>query len=158
MGGFTMSLDDYRKELGTPKSYARINNLKDNAVDAPIKEINENTDINISYENIKRGRQVVGCRFTVKNKLKPKHALDSKRDQYTADMFTIDGLNDAQLARITRDQRFKSDYNHLISPTSPINQDPTLWVTEMVGRIKSNPDAFNKKRPIREYLKDPLSD
>ena len=68
MGGFTMSLDDYRKELGTPKSYARINNLKDNAVDAPIKEINENTDINISYENIKRGRQVVGFKFTVKSK------------------------------------------------------------------------------------------
>ena len=69
-------------------------------------------------------------------------------------MFTIDGLNDAQLARITRNQRFKSDYNHLISPTSPINQDPTLWVDEMVGRIKKNPNFFNNKCPIRDYLKD----
>lgn len=152
MGGFTMSLDDYRKELGTPKSYARINNLKDNAVDAPIKEINENTDINLSYENIKKGRQVVGFKFTVKNKPKPKQILDSKRDPHTSDMFTIDGLSDAQLARITRNERFKSDYNHLIPSASPINQDPSLWVREMVGRIKKNPESFNKKCPIREYL------
>lgn len=153
MGGFTMSLDDYRKELGTPKSYARINNLKDNAVDAPIKEINENTDINLSYENIKKGRQVVGFKFTVKNKPKPKQILDSKRDPHTSDMFTIDGLSDAQLARITRNERFKSDYNHLIPSASPINQDPSLWVREMVYRIKNNPEFFNKKCPIREYLK-----
>lgn len=154
MGGFTMSLDDYRKELGTPKSYARINNLKDNAVDAPIKEINENTDINLSYENIKRGRQVVGFKFTVKNKPKPKKVLDSKRDPHTADMFTIDGLTDAQLARITRNERFKSDYNHLIPSASPVNQDLSLWVREMVDRIKKDPGFFNKKCPIRDYLKD----
>ena len=154
MGGFTMSLDDYRQELGTPKSYARINNLKDNAVDAPIKEINENTDINLCYENIKRGRQVVGFKFTVKNKPKPRQVLEKGRDAHTGDMFTIDGLTDAQLARITRNERFKSDYNHLIPPTSPINQDPSLWVNEMVSRIKKDPYFFNKKHPIREYLKD----
>src|SRR5690606_4347224 len=108
-------------------------------------EINENTDINLSYENIKKGRQVVGFKFTVKNKPKPKQILDSKRDPHTSDMFTIDGLSDAQLARITRNERFKSDYNHLIPSASPINQDPSLWVREMVGRIKKNPESFNKK-------------
>lgn len=158
LGTFQVTLEDYKMELGLPKSYNRINNLKARALEPAVDEINEKTDINITYENVKRGRTVTGLKFTVKPKAKPKKTLEAKRDQHTADMFTIDGLNDAQLARITRDQRFKSDYNHLISPTSPINQDPTLWVTEMVGRIKSNPDAFNKKRPIREYLKDPLSD
>lgn len=72
MGGFSMTLDEYRQELGTPKSYARINNLKENAVDGPIKEINGKTDIDISYENIKRGRTVVGLKFTVKAKPKRK--------------------------------------------------------------------------------------
>lgn len=76
MGGFTMSLNDYRKELGTPKSYERINNLKDNAVDVPIKEINEKTDINISYENVKRGRTVTGLKFTVKAKPTKKKGLE----------------------------------------------------------------------------------
>lgn len=69
-------------------------------------------------------------------------------------MFTINSLTDAQLSCITRNANFKSDYNHLISPTSPINQDPSLWVHEMVNRIKNDSDFFNKKRPIREYLDD----
>lgn len=151
MGSFTMSLDDYRKELGTPKSYARINNLKDNAVDAPIKEINENTDINLSYENIKRGRQVVGFKFTVKSKLKAKQALESKRDPHTADMFTIEGLNDKQLGRIARNPSFMADYNHLVSSTSSAGQDTKAWEFEMINRLKKDASQF-KKRPIREYL------
>ena len=151
MGGFTMSLDDYRKELGTPKSYARINNLKDNAVDAPIKEINENTDINISYENIKRGRQVVGFKFTVKSKPKNKQALESKRDPHTADMFTIDGLNDKQLGRIVRNPAFMAEYNHLVTPTSPAGQSQQGWEFEMINRLKKDASQF-KKRPIKEYL------
>ena len=151
MGGFTMSLDDYRKELGTPKSYARINNLKDNAVDAPINEINENTDINLSYENIKRGRQLVGFKFTVKNKLKPKQVLDSKRNPHTADMFTIEGLNDKQLGRIVRNPAFIAEYNHLVSPTSPAGQSQQGWDFEMVKRLKEDASQFSK-RPIKEYL------
>jgi plasmid replication initiation protein len=151
MGGFTMSLDDYRKELGTPKSYARINNLKDNAVDAPIKEINENTDINLSYENIKRGRQVVGLKFTVKGKPKSKKMLDVKRDPHTEDMFTIKGLNDKQLGRIVRNPAFMADYNHLVTPTSPAGQSQQGWEFEMINRLKKNASQFGK-RPIREYL------
>jgi len=151
MGGFTMSLDDYRKELGTPKSYARINNLKDNAVDAPIKEINENTDINLSYENIKRGRQVVGLKFTVKGKPKSKKMLDVKRDPHTEDMFTIKGLNDKQLGRIVRNPAFMADYNHLVTPTSPAGQSQQGWEFEMINRLKKNASQFDK-RPIREYL------
>ena len=151
MGGFTMSLDDYRKELGTPKSYARINNLKDNAVDAPIKEINENTDINLSYENIKRGRQVVGLKFTVKGKPKSKKMLDVKRDPHTEDMFTIEGLNDKQLGRIVRNPAFMAEYNHLVSPTSLAGQSQQGWEFEMINRLKKDPSQF-KKRPLKDYL------
>lgn len=151
MGGFTMSLDDYREELGTPKSYKRINNLKDNAVDAPIQEINEKTDIKIAYENIKRGRNVVGFKFTVKDKPKSKKALEAKRDPHTADMFTIEGLNDKQLGRIVRNPAFMAEYNHLVSPTSPAGQSLQGWEFEMINRLKKNASEFTK-RPIRDYL------
>ena len=154
MTTFQMTLEDYKLELGLPKSYNRINNLKARALEPAIDEINEKTDITINYENVKRGRTITGLKFTVKPKAKPQKALEEKRDPYTADMFTIDGLTDAQLARITRNDKFKSDYNHLIPPTSPINQDLSLWVDEMVSRIKKDPEFFNKKHPIREYLKD----
>lgn len=151
MGGFTMSLEDYRKELGTPKSYERINNLKDNAVVIPIKEINEKTDLIINYENIKRGRTVTGLKFIVKSKHKTKKNLETKYDLHTVDMFTIDGLNDNQLGRIARNPRFVADYNHLVSSTSPAGQDSKVWEFEMINRLKKDVLQF-KKRPIREYL------
>ena len=43
-------------------------------------EITANTDIELSYENIKRGRSVVGFKFTVREKPKPK-VIETTRDQ-----------------------------------------------------------------------------
>ena len=148
MGSFTMSLDEYRQELGTPKSYERINNLKDNAVYPPINEINEKTDINISYENVKKGKEVVGLKFTVKAKPRKKLNLevnDSKKEISVAD------LNDKQIEALVCTQAFKDDYNHLISASSPINTDYRLWKPEMSKRLKANPEEFNK-RTLKHYL------
>lgn len=147
MGGFTMSLDEYRQELGTPKSYKRINNLKDNAVDAPINEINDKTDINISYENVKRGKEVIAFKFKIKTKPKPK-IKDVKAE---IDKYSIDKLSDKQIEAIVCTEAFKADYNHLISPSSPINTDWTLWKPEMAKRLKANPEQFSK-RPMKFYL------
>lgn len=151
MSTFQMTLEDYKLELGLPKSYNRINNLKARALEPAIDEINEKTDINITYENIKRGRTVTGLKFTVKPKAKPKKALEEKRDPHTADMFTVEGLNDKQLGRIVRNPAFITDYNHLVTPTSPAGQTAQGWEFEMINRLKKAPSQF-KKRPIREYL------
>jgi len=148
MGGFTMSLDEYRKELGTPKSYNRINNLKKYAVDSPINEINEKTDINISYENVKLGKEVTALKFTVKAKPQPKKKLainDGKKEKTVAD------LNDKQIEALVCTEAFKADYNHLISPSSPINTDFRLWKPEMKKRLKEEPELFNK-RSLQFYL------
>ncbi|MCG3843647.1 replication initiation protein [Psychrobacter sp. Ps1] len=151
MSTFQMTLEDYKLELGLPKSYNRINNLKARALEPAIDEINEKTDINITYENIKRGRTVTGLKFTVKPKAKPKKALEEKRDPHTADMFTVEGLNDKQLGRIVRNPAFIAEYNHLVTPTSPAGQTAQGWEFEMINRLKKDTSDF-KKRPIRDYL------
>jgi len=151
MSTFQMTLEDYKLELGLPKSYNRINNLKARALEPAIDEINEKTDINITYENIKRGRTVTGLKFTVKPKAKPKKALEEKRDPHTADMFTVEGLNDKQLGRIVRNPAFIAEYNHLVTPTSPAGQTAQGWEFEMINRFKKDASDF-KKRPIRDYL------
>lgn len=151
MTTFQMTLEDYKLELGLPKSYNRINNLKARALEPAIDEINEKTDINITYENVKRGRTVTGLKFTVKPKANIKKSLEEKRDPHTADMFTIEGLNDMQLGRIARNPSFMADYNHLVSSTSPAGQDAKAWEVEMINRLKKDALQF-KKRPIREYL------
>ena len=151
MKRFSMSLDEIKQEFSLPKSYDHISNLKARMIKPAIKEINEKTDVNITYENIKRGRQVVGLKFTVKGKPKPKEMLDIKRDPHTADMFTIEGLNDKQLGRIVRNPAFIAAYNHLVSPTSPAGQSQKDWDFEMVKRLKEDVSQFGK-RPIKDYL------
>lgn len=73
MGGFQISFDELFEQFGLPESYRRIGNLKDRVIKPSLDEITANTDIDLSYENIKRGRSVVGFRFIIKEKSQPKH-------------------------------------------------------------------------------------
>lgn len=148
MGKFYMSLEDYRKELGIIDSYSRINNLKARTLHPAIEEISDKTDIKVSYKNRKRGGKVIGFDFTVKSKPKPK-IKDVKAIE--VDKYRVDNLTDKQIEAIVCTEAFKADYNHLISPTSPINTDYRLWKPEMVKRLKSNPEQFSK-RPMKFYL------
>ena len=86
MGGFQITLDELFEQLGLPESYQDLSNLKKRVINSSLDEITTNTDIDLSYENIKRGRSVVGFKFTVKEKPKPK-LIASTRDPNTVDMF-----------------------------------------------------------------------
>ena len=77
-----------------PKSYDKLCNLKDRVLKPSLDEITTNTDIDLSYENIKKGRSVVGFKFTVKEKPKPK-LIANERDTKTVDMFC--NMSDAQV-------------------------------------------------------------
>ena len=86
MGGFQISLDELFEQLGLPESYQDLSNLKKRVIKPSLDEITVNTDIDLSYENVKRGRSVVGFKFTVKEKPKPK-LIAPTRDPNTVDMF-----------------------------------------------------------------------
>lgn len=147
-------LAQFREQLGVETDeYSRIYDFKKYVLDHAVKEINKVADLKVSYEQEKKGRKIIGFKFKVLQDNKPKKTGDSQRDPNTADMFTIDGLTDKQLARIAKSEQFKADYNHLISPTSPINNDYTgqAWVNHFVKELKKDASQFNK-RPIKEYL------
>ena len=94
MGGFQISLDDLFEQLGLPESYRRIGNLKDRVINPSLDEITANTDIDLTYENVKKGRSVVGFKFIVREKSKPK-LIAPERDLKTIDMFC--NLSDGQI-------------------------------------------------------------
>ena len=147
------ALEKFRDQLGVGiEEYKAMNDFKKRVLLVAIDEINKKSDIKISYEQVKKGRKIVGFTFTVHEKPKAKSDVVSKeRDANTADMFTVEGLNDKQLGRIARNPSFVADYNHLVSSTSPAGQDPNAWEFEMINRLKKDPTQFNK-RPIKEYL------
>ena len=146
-------LQEFRGQLGVEDDeYKAMSNFKIRVLDLAVGEINEKSDLNINYTQKKKGRKIIGFTFTVHEKPKAKTDVVSKeRDASTADMFTVDRLNDKQLGRIARNPAFMAEYNHLVSPTSPAGQSQQGWEFEMVNRLKKDPTQFNK-RPIREYL------
>ncbi|MGP5440370.1 replication initiation protein RepM [Psychrobacter faecalis] len=146
-------LQEFRGQLGVEDDeYKAMSNFKIRVLDLAVEEINEKSDLNIKYTQKKKGRKIIGFTFTVHEKPKAKANVVSKeRDASTADMFTVDGLNDKQLGRIARNPTFMAEYNHLVSPTSPAGQSQQGWEFEMVNRLKKDPAQFNK-RPIKEYL------
>ena len=106
MKSFDITLEDYKSELALPPSYDRINNLKARALHSPIEEINDKTDITVSYKNITRGRKVIGFRFAIKAKPQPKMKVsveDKTRDipplsAKQIDYFLKDFANDPSIA------------------------------------------------------------
>ena len=56
MGKFEMSLEKIRTEFGLPESYHDLSNLKKRVINPSLEEITANTDIDLTYENVKKGR------------------------------------------------------------------------------------------------------
>lgn len=148
-----LPLADLRLKLGIePNEYKAMNNFKAKVLDLAINQINEHTDITAKYVQVKTGRQITGFIFTFKQKAKATTAQASQRDDKTGDLFSIDGMSDAQLARIARNKQFIADYNHMISPQSNANNEMNEWVKVMVAKMKTDLSLFNKK-PLNDYLK-----
>lgn len=148
-------LHDFRKKLGILDSqYQRMGQFKEKVLNFGIAQINEHTDLTVTYEQHKQGRVITGFTFAFKiKKDKKKATVEIKgRSTNNEDMFTVEGLNDKQLGRIARNPSFIADYNHLVSSTSPAGQNAHAWESEMVDRLKKDAGQFNK-RPIRDYLK-----
>ena len=132
MGKFEMSLEKMRTEFGLPESYHDLSNLKKRVINPSLDEITSNTDIDLTYENIKQGRSVVGFKFTVREKPKPK-LVAPERDQKTIDMFC--NLSDNQI----------KTYSSILSKVSSISELAgakdypafAIWIADILRDPKS---------------------
>ena len=67
--GWVVSVEELRKILGaTASSYDVFKDFNKHVLQKAVKEINEITDIDVTTENIRKGRSVVSIKFTVKEK------------------------------------------------------------------------------------------
>ena len=144
MGGFQISLDDLFEQLGLPESYRRIGNLKDRVINPSLDEITKNTDIDLTYENVKKGRSVVGFKFTVREKPKPKSQLiASEKDVNTVDLFC--NMSDAQINKYSTILSKLSE----LSDLSNFPDYPTfaLWI----GGILRDPKSVREETAKRIF-------
>ena len=70
-----------------------MNNFKSRVLEPSIKQINEHTDITVTYEQHKKGRTITGFSFRFKQKQQAKK-IETNRDPNTPDFFIK--MTDAQ--------------------------------------------------------------
>ena len=146
-------LEQFRGQMGLGiNEYKRMCDFKRRVLDLAVEEINEKSDLKVSYEQEKKGRRITGFKFKIITKSKPEQPQKRtvSRDAYTADMFTIDGLSDKQLWRISRHKEFISTYSGLAKGDA--GKSWSAYSDFIIGEIKKDASKFSKKRPIREYL------
>lgn len=115
-----IELSEFRNRVGVEDNeYQRMELFKRRVLEPSIKQINEHTDITVTYEQHKKGRTISGFSFRFKQKPQPKK-LESKRDPDTADLFTK--ITDAQRHlfgnKLAHDARVQSEYSQLIGTGS----------------------------------------
>ena len=88
-----IELIEFRKRLGLlDNEYTAMSDFKKRVLEPSIKQINEHTDIVVTYEQHKKGRVISGFSFKFKHKQQPK--VEIKRDPNTPDFFVK--MTDAQ--------------------------------------------------------------
>ena len=78
-----IDLAEFRQKIGVEaKEYERMHHFKARVLEPSIKQINEHTDITVTYEQHKKGRTISGFSFKLKQKQKAKK-VETNRDQDT---------------------------------------------------------------------------
>ena len=82
-------LNKFRSQLGIGvNEYTRMEAFKRRVLDIAIDQINEFSDINLKYEQHKKGRSISGFSFSFKQKKLTHEHIGSKRDPNTLDAFS----------------------------------------------------------------------
>ncbi|EFF81035.1 initiator RepB protein [Acinetobacter haemolyticus ATCC 19194] len=88
-----LELSEFRNRLGLlDNEYTAMSDFKKRVLEPSIKQINEHTDITVTYEQHKKGRIISGFSFKFKQKKQPQ--IQTKRDPNTPDFFIK--MTDAQ--------------------------------------------------------------
>ena len=108
-------LDIFREQLGISEDeYKLMSDFKKRVLDVAVDEINEKSDLKVSYGQKKQGRKIVGFEFKVLTKSKPKEPKqgDNGRDEDTPDLFHQ--LTEKQInyfgAKLANDSAFGSKH------------------------------------------------
>lgn len=137
---FELSL--FRGQMGlNDGEYKAMCDFKKRVLDLAINEINEKTDLTVSYTQEKKGRIIHGFKFTVKQKQTQK-AVKNERDINTVDMFAT--MTDKQIATFSRKLANMPELGNL----APIGADIDTFAQMIANDLKDE----KKQAKYKPYL------
>ena len=88
-----IEIPEFRKRLGVlDDEYQRMERLKTSILELSIKQINEHTDITVTYQQHKAGRVITGFTFSFIQKSQPKVVTQQKKQAKTAPTEDLNSL------------------------------------------------------------------
>ena len=136
-----IEISEFRNRLGLlDDEYTAMHNFKKRVLEPSIQQINEHTDITVTYEQHKKGRLISGFSFKIKQKQQVKK-VESNRDPNTADLFT----------KMTDSQRYL--FGHKLSTLQEMSEysQGTESFEDFAKRIADmllDPDKFRTFYPL----------
>ena len=146
-GWLEISLDDLRFRFGLlPSEYTLMSNFKKFVLDRSTAEINEKTDITVSYTQRKQGRVIVGFRFEFERKT---NAKPKKTKEKTANI-NLDNLTDQEHDIIAQ----KNAYADSINATAEHRQNLIKQALQQhQDAIQAEQEAKERKKAERQAQK-----
>lgn len=130
--GWTVAVDELREMLGaTADSYDVFKDFNKHVLQKAIKEINERTDINVTAENVRKGRFVTAIRFTIEEK--EQVLLDKEQ----AEILNQEAIEVEDADQITLAGMPKTEYVDADDPDDPMALFATVLPEEFTrGQIE----------------------
>ena len=146
-GWLDISLDDLRFRFGLlPSEYTLMSNFKKFVLDRSTAEINEKTDITVSYTQRKQGRVIVGFRFDFERKT---NAKPKKTKEKTANI-DLNNLTDQERDIIAQ----KNAYADSIGATAEHRQNLIKQALKQhQDAIQAEQEAKQRKKAERQAQK-----
>ena len=138
-----IEINEFRNRLGLlDDEYTAMHNFKKRVLEPSIQQINEHTDITVTYEQHKKGRLISGFSFRIKQKQQAKK-IETNRDQNTADLFTK--MTDAQRHMFSHKLSEMPEMSKYSQGTESYQQF-AVRIAEMLLQ----PDKFRELYPLLE--------
>lgn len=116
-----LEINDFRFKLGIDDSeYKLMHQFKSRVLEPAIKQINEFTDITVTYEQQKSGRTITGFEFKFKLKNQPSKEKNAK-DQNTIDMFT--GMTPKQILLFAKKLAYDDQFGGRVGEVGESRED-----------------------------------
>lgn len=146
-----IKISELRERLGVlDNEYVELKNLKARVIDFAVKQINERTDITITYEQHKEGRKIVAFTFTIKQKAKKSVAKSKEQDVKIPDLFG--GLTD--LERQTIRERIEEHIKRIEANGETVSDFHRGNITKKAVGERWGLDVLEKKQQKKQKDKN----
>ena len=126
-----LEINDFRFKLGIEDTeYKNMSDLKRRVIDPAIKQINEFTDITVTYEQKKSGRTITGFEFKFKLKNQSPKEKKISKDQNTIDMFA--GMTPKQVLLFAKKLAYDDQFGGRVGEVGESREDLERRLTDLL--------------------------